>query len=222
MKLKKLLKNNTVQYILSKLVYWYLKLVYKTTKWSHINFEEFEKLKESNTPFIVCFWHGHLAMMPFAWQAKKNFFMLVSQHGDAQFIAKVVHHANIQTIHGSTNRGGADAARILLKKLKEPCAIGITPDGPRGPKGSIAPGIVKIAQWSGCPIICLSIAMSRKKLLSSWDRFLLPLPFSKATFAASAPLFLPKDSIDMETLSNLIADTLNKAQIMAEETIAQR
>jgi lysophospholipid acyltransferase (LPLAT)-like uncharacterized protein len=95
-------------------------------------------------------------------------------------------------IRGSSSRGGHQALRSLAKQLEQGYNIGITPDGPRGPAFQVQIGIIKLAQLTGAAIVPVSYDASRKKILKSWDRFIIPKPFGHIHMAFGEPLFVPR------------------------------
>jgi lysophospholipid acyltransferase (LPLAT)-like uncharacterized protein len=112
----------------------------------------------------------------------------------------------IGTIAGSTRRGGSSALRVMLKQLKEGAAIGITPDGPRGPAMTVSIGIVNVARIAGVPIVPVTYATSRRRELATWDRFQLALPFGRGVFMFGEPIEIDAelDEAALESLRNLL------------------
>ncbi|WP_085783919.1 lysophospholipid acyltransferase family protein [Candidatus Nucleicultrix amoebiphila] len=190
-KLKQLVKKTWFLKFLCWVAARYIGFVYNTIQWKRIGFENIQPLWDSKEPIIVCFWHNRLMMTCFAWESEKPFHMLISAHPDGQLIAGTVAHYGIRTIAGSSSKGGAQALRSILKVLKNGHAIGITPDGPRGPRFKVAEGLLTIARLSGAKIIPVTFAVSRRKLLSSWDRLVLPFPFGKGVLMYGSPFTLP-------------------------------
>ncbi len=191
--LKKVLRSSSAQSILARVGYFYLWFVFKTTRWTYIGLEHPEQLIKTNAPFIAAFWHGRLAMLPFLWRWNKPFYMLLSEHGDGRFISKIISHHNINSIYGSSTRGGAQAALACVKTLKQGNCMGITPDGPRGPRHEVSEGLLHIARLSGAPIVPASYALKRHRVLKTWDRFLVPLPFTRGVFVIGEPIYVDKD-----------------------------
>ncbi len=204
--LKKILRSSATQTVLARVGYFYLWSVFKTTRWTYIGLEHLEQLIKTDTPFIAAFWHGRLAMLPFLWQWNKPFYMLLSEHGDGRFIAKVVNHHNIKSIYGSSTRGGAHAAFSCIKELKQGHSMGITPDGPKGPRHELSEGLIHIARLSGAPILPTSYALKGHRFLKTWDRFLVPLPFTQGVFVIGEPIHIANarnDSAMSESNSRL-------------------
>src|SRR5262249_58573630 len=104
-------------------------------------------------------------MMPLAWHGLAPFHMLISAHRDGRIIAGAMTYFGIETIAGSTSRGGSSALREMLKRLREGGCIGITPDGPRGPAMTLSIGVVNIAQVARGPLVPLTYATSRRPRL---------------------------------------------------------
>lgn len=207
---KALSKSNGFRKTLCWLGALYIRLVYLTGRWTVINGAVPQQFWDQDKPFILAFWHGRLLMMPYSWNRKKNVSMLISQHRDGQLIAQTIGHFNISTIEGSTSKGGATALRAMLKSLKKGESIGITPDGPRGPRMRASPGIVNLAKVSGVPIIPCAVGTTSRKHLRSWDRFCVSFPFSKGTFVWGSPIHVPKKPTkeELATLQITIEDAL--------------
>ena len=127
-------------------------------------------------------------MMPLAWHGLTPFHMLISAHRDGRIIAGAMTYFGIETIAGSTSRGGSSALREILKRLKDGGCVGITPDGPRGPAMTVSVGIVNIARLAGVPIVPVTYATSRRRELATWDRFHLALPFGRGVFLFGEPI----------------------------------
>lgn len=217
--LKKIIRSSITQAALAQVGYFYLWFVFKTTRWTYIGLEHLEQLIQADTPFIAAFWHGRLAMLPFLWRWDKPFYMLLSEHGDGRFIAKVIAHHSIKSIYGSSTRGGARAALACIKELKQGHSMGITPDGPKGPRHQVSEGLIHIARLSSAPIVPASYALKRHRFLKTWDRFLAPLPFTQGVFVLGEPIHVDKDK--SESAINESCITLTQA-LLAVETKADR
>jgi lysophospholipid acyltransferase (LPLAT)-like uncharacterized protein len=141
---------------------------------------------------IYSFWHCHL--LPLAWIYRgRGAVVLVSRHGDGEIISQIVHRMGYGTVRGSTTRGGVRSALEMARLGRTGHPLGVTPDGPRGPRHRLQPGIVLIAQRSGLPIVPLSAGMRTGRRLDSWDRFELPAPFSRILLAAGEPITVPSE-----------------------------
>jgi len=170
----------------------YIRLVWLTGRWRVENADIPRAFWADGKPFILAFWHGHLLMMPKCWDLSKPMHMLISQHRDGQIIAQVIGHFGLGTAAGSSTRGGSAALRQMLKALKNGEYVGITPDGPRGPRMRATAGIVTLARLSGAPIIPCAYSAAPRKVLGSWDRFQLALPFARGVIRWGAPIEVPR------------------------------
>lgn len=196
----------------------YIAFVFRTGRWEFIGREIAERHWNAGLPFILAFWHGRLLLMPHSWPRAKPIHMLISQHRDGQLIAKTVAHYGIDTVAGSSTRGGSAALRAMLKALKSGESVGITPDGPRGPRGRASAGIVNVARMAGVPIIPVSFSAKRRVVLSSWDRFVVALPFSKGIFVWGRPIEVPRDASEaaLEALREEVENRLNAITAAAD------
>lgn len=191
---KKIIKHPKFQAFVSWIAAWYIGFVYKTTIWQK-DLKSFAMLHQQAQPFIVVFWHNRLLLTVFAWdQQPKEFHMLISGHSDGRIIADTVAYYGIKTVSGSSSKGGVQAVRELLKVLKSGHTIGITPDGPRGPRLVVSDGVIQLAKLSECPIVPLAFSLKRRIVLNSWDRFILALPFNRGTMIAGEPIIVSRDA----------------------------
>lgn len=189
-KIKSILKSEAINNTISWLLSLYLKLVYKTSSWQIIGLAENEKLIKEEA-VIACFWHGNMALTPFTWRwTHKKVVALISGHSDGMMIARIFKRLRIDSISGSTNRGGVKAFRGLLDALERKDVVAIIPDGPRGPARQLSEGIIQLAKHSGAPIMPLACATTRYRQFKSWDKFRLPLPFSRGVLIYGTPIYL--------------------------------
>ena len=200
--LRKLIRHPRTQIVLARLLSAYLGFCYRTSRWSLVGAGHIEAHALANRPAIIAFWHERLPMMPMLWTATHKLFpgaadwqphVLVSQHRDGRFIGEVVSRFRLVMVHGSTSRGGAAGMRSLLKVLKGGSPVAITPDGPRGPRRRAAEGVAMIAALGDVPVLPTAAASTRHRLLPSWDRMMLPLPFGRAVLVCGPPITVPRD-----------------------------
>lgn len=189
---KALAKKPFFKRLMVRLVYLYTQLVYYTCRWEMP--AESRAMLDYPSPKILAFWHGRMLMMPCVKMKGEDVRVLISEHGDGELITQVMRCFTIGAIRGSTSKKGDMAALQALRTLKQGVTIAITPDGPRGPRMRVAPGIVTLAALSGVPVIPLSFATRSMKLLKSWDRFALPLPFSRGVYRAGPPIHIPREA----------------------------
>jgi len=203
---RRFIRSELVRRIACWVTHCYIRFVYRTNRWSVVGGEWPRRVTSEGRTFIVAFWHGRLLMMPPAWHQLTSFHMLISAHRDGRIIAGAMTYFGIDTIAGSTSRGGSSALRAMLKRLKEGGCVGITPDGPRGPAMTVSVGTVNIARLAGVPILPLTYATSRRRVLATWDRFHLALPFGRGVYLWGEPIEIGKelDEAGLERARHLV------------------
>ncbi|MGL5784922.1 MAG: lysophospholipid acyltransferase family protein [Alphaproteobacteria bacterium] len=213
---KKISKTKGGQAVVAFCAASYVRFVYATTRWS-IEGEQYPQAYWNfNKPVIICFWHGRLLMVCKAWRGPHPFHMLISGHSDGEMIAQTVQHFGIKRLKGSSSKTPKEAFKKLIQTLKAGYTVGITPDGPRGPCYSISPGIGRLAYLTGCDVIPLTFSTSRRKILGSWDRFFLALPFGRGVFIWGNPLS-PKKIPDEATFLQAIQTSLLEITKQADD-----
>jgi lysophospholipid acyltransferase (LPLAT)-like uncharacterized protein len=152
-----------------------------------INAEPHRAIRATGQPVIYTFWHG--TMLPLLWQHRKEgVAILISEHGDGEIIARIAHSLGYQSVRGSTSRGGERAILGTARELENGRDVAFTPDGPRGPRESFAPGALIVSQRTGAPLVLITVDAPRAWRLTSWDRFLIPKPFARVTIAYEDPV----------------------------------
>ena len=180
--------------ILSWLAARYIRVVWLTGRWRIENEEIARDLVEKRAPFIACFWHGRMLIIPNAWIYAPPMQILISQHRDGAFISRALGYLGIGTIAGSTTRGGTTALRGIIRALKSGEYVGITPDGPRGPREKVSSGTIAAARLSGAVLLPVTYGAKRRKVLDSWDRFMIPFPFTRGIVEVGQPIRVSESS----------------------------
>jgi hypothetical protein len=152
-----------------------------------INGDVVRALNQSRQPFMYVLWHGQL--LPLLWTHRnRQVAVMISEHRDGELIARVAKAIGFRLIRGSTSRGAARALLGACRELESGFDIAVTPDGPRGPAGSVAPGALVISQRTGTPMVPVAASASRAWRLRSWDRFMIPKPFARVIVAYGEPI----------------------------------
>ncbi|MBD5165651.1 lysophospholipid acyltransferase family protein [Helicobacter sp.] len=176
-----------------------------------VSSEVLDKIAEKQV-FIVAFWHGELLLQSLICNKFLNrhqkVSVLISQHFDGELIARVIRYFGIDSLRGSSSKGGAKALLEAIKKIKQNEYIIITPDGPSGPYHSVADGIVLLAQKSKVPIVISRVLYQNFWEFKSWDRFRIPKPFSKVICVIKEPLNI--ESLELEEAKNLIQSKMEE------------
>lgn len=199
----------------------YIRLVWATSRWDVVGRENAQGLLDSGQVAIAAFWHARLLMMPRILalaEPRPRFAMMISSHRDGRLIAATIAHFGISTVFGSSTRGGPSAALGMKTALDAGHWVGITPDGPRGPRMRAQPGVTAIARYSGAPVVPVSYSTTRGTLLRSWDRMLLPFPFGRGVFVVGAPIAVPADAAGdtLERLRREVETALTAATATAD------
>lgn len=172
---------------------WLIRLLGMTWRIRRVGAASFDALRARKEPFIAVFWHGEI--LPVTWVHRgMGFAALISRHDDGEIIARVVEGLGLNTLRGSTTRGGVRALLESARLLEQGVSLAITPDGPRGPRHVFTPGALIVAQRSGRPIVLIGVTASRAWRARSWDRHLVPKPFAKVTVSYSEPEFVRAES----------------------------
>lgn len=221
--IKNISRNSFVRGLACSLSALYIRFIWWTGRWRIDGLDVVHQLWEEEQPFIVCFWHGRLLMTPKTWNRSRPFHMLISNHADGRLISGTVAHFGITTTTGSTTRGGSAAFRSLVKILKEGGHVGITPDGPAGPRMRATLGAIALARLSGTPIVPLTFGVSRRKVMSSWDRFILPLPFARGVICWGRPIEIAEDADNngLEAARRQLENDLNRLTDEADRMCGQ-
>lgn len=220
---KRLLDNRAVRAVVAWLAAGYVRLIRATTRWTVECPPATDGILAARRPFISCFWHGRMVMMAAAQPRGQPVHILISGHRDGVLVSRAVAHLDVDTVSGSSRRGGASALRQLHKLLKQGDVVAITPDGPRGPRMRVKPGVIKAAQLSGMPVVALSGAVRWRRILGSWDRFCLALPFSRGLILWGEPLAVPRDAgpAELERLRLLLEQRLNRLTAEADRRLGR-
>lgn len=149
--------------------------------------ERVEDYARDGQRYIHVFWHAHILMMVYSYVGPRLLF-LISRHRDGALIADTVERFGFPSARGSSTRGGTAALREMLRAIRAGSDIGFTPDGPKGPARRVQPGAVAAARVAQVPIIPVAIGVDRMWRLKTWDRFIIPKPFSRALLAYGEPV----------------------------------
>ena len=172
--------------------------------------------------YIYAFWHENL-LMPAYHYSRPDIWVLISQHADGELISEACRRLGFRTVRGSTTRGGAAAVRELLD-VSSRGHLGVTPDGPRGPRRRVQPGLVYVAAKTGLPIVPAGFAYDRPWRARSWDRFAMPRPWSLATCVTDDRIVVPPDAsrAELEDHRRGVEEMMLRVTDVAERIAAGR
>jgi lysophospholipid acyltransferase (LPLAT)-like uncharacterized protein len=153
------------------------------------NERSLDALRREKRPIVFALWHGDI--LPLLYHHRdEGVAVLISEHRDGELIARIAESLGFRTVRGSTTRGASRALVNLTRELSAGRDVAITPDGPRGPAKSFAPGALIAAQRAGAPVIAVGVSVKGAWRLKTWDRFVIPKPFARVRIAYSAPIEL--------------------------------
>jgi lysophospholipid acyltransferase (LPLAT)-like uncharacterized protein len=169
---------------------------------------------ESNSGCIFAFWHNRILLLPYFYRKQfpnRKVVVMISTSRDGQMIAKIVQQFDIEAARGSSSKKSLQVYRQTLRRLIEQGSdVGVSPDGPRGPKYQVQPGVLALAQMSGYPIVPITYHLEKKIELNSWDNFQIPIPFSKCKLVIGEKITIPQelDEHSFNELKNKLQDLL--------------
>jgi lysophospholipid acyltransferase (LPLAT)-like uncharacterized protein len=210
------------QAIIATLLGSYLSFALRTTRWRLDGAEHLAPCA-AGAPVIFAAWHERLPLMPMQWlmlarwggRAKPacRVHVLISRSRDGRLIARLVRRFGVEVVFGSSSRGGAASTRDLLRLLAGGDQIGITPDGPRGPRRQAADGIALVAALSGVPILPCAAQTTRRWTLRSWDRMVIPRPFGRGIIVCGPPIDVDRRSWRdaMPAIETALTDAADRA-----------
>lgn len=168
-------------------------LLFGTTRIKSVGMEPVRQIL-SGRKFIFAFWHSRLLLVSYLYQGW-GAAILVSGSEDGEIIARILQRQGHATIRGSSSRGGMRALARQIKLMREKeIPGGVVPDGPLGPRFKVQPGVITLAKKTGYPIVPVSYSAKTLKVFASWDRFILPCPFTECTIIYGAPVYVPREA----------------------------
>ncbi len=170
-----------------------LRLLATTWRLRYVNRAPALELTARGRSFIYAFWHGEQLSLLWAFR-KTGTAILISEHGDGEIVARAAISLGYNTVRGSSSRSADRALLQLSRELESGRDIAVTPDGPRGPRHSFAPGALIAAHRAGAPLVPLRSFASRAWRLKSWDQFEIPKPFARVTVVMGDPVFVQAPS----------------------------
>lgn len=170
-----------------------------------------------HAPVIIAFWHNRVGLIAYFYERYKperTLFTFISLSRDGQWITEIAERFGVKAVRGSSSRKGTLAALSAVRAARDPRAdLAITPDGPRGPRYQIQPGLLRLAQATQRPIVAVTYHLAWKIALKSWDRFIVPVPFSPCRLVTQGPISVPEDASEEE----LVAINAKVAQALGND-----
>ena len=149
--------------------------------------EELARARGISPQLIFVSWHGRVLPLAFV-HRNQGIYVLASEHTDGEMLGQTIRRLGFGHLRGSSTRGGTRALLELVEKVRAGFDVGLTVDGPRGPRGVVKAGVAEVARQTGAAILPVTTASSRKRVFASWDAFELPAPFARVVVRYGAPL----------------------------------
>lgn len=187
--------------------------LFTTTRAERIGREHYVRFREAGQPVMFVFWHGQLLPLVH-YHRHEGIVVLVSEHEDGEYITRVIERNGFGTVRGSSTRGGTKGLKGLVRAARDGHDLGVTPDGPKGPRGVFKPGALSAARIAGLPVVPISVRTSSGWRFRSWDGFLVPRPLARITIEYHAPRHVPPDADrdDLARIAGEIAEVLNAGE----------
>ncbi|MBI2433966.1 MAG: lysophospholipid acyltransferase family protein [Candidatus Hydrogenedentes bacterium] len=169
---------------------------------------------------LLALWHESTALLAHGYQGL-NYHSTASYSFDGELAARLVTYFGAEAVRGSSSRGGSEALRELQKAIELVPCVGLTVDGPKGPRRTVKPGIAILAARAQVPILPVAAALTRRIRLTSWDRMPVPLPFGRIVVDYAPPIAPPPNDSqeEVEKTRVLVDSVLNQMQSSLEEAI---
>ena len=185
-----------------------------TLRIERLHRDRYEGLKARGVPILFALWHGRM-FLSILEHRRQGIATMASQSEDGEIIARWLTHNGYVATRGSTTRGGGRALRELVRHVRSGRHAALTVDGPKGPLRVVQPGVIQLAKLTGGWILPITSSCSRPRFLASWDRYLLPGPFSRAVVGYGEPFSIPENLPDGEA-ARRIAEALDAATAEAD------
>jgi lysophospholipid acyltransferase (LPLAT)-like uncharacterized protein len=158
---------------------------------------------------MTALWHGRMLAGVHVGRAR-NFAVLVSPSPDGDLSERMLEAFGYRVVRGSSSRGGARALREMLEQLNAGSVVVLTPDGPRGPRHAMNPGLAWLSRATGFPVVPLGVTADRAWHLSSWDAFTIPKPFARVTLVVGEPVRVAREAgqPEMDSATELIRERI--------------
>ncbi len=190
----------------------------RSLRWKTIGFLFKTDTVDPDQLRLIVLWHNRQLMAPYIYSnllpaaRRSDIYCLTSQHSDGRLIAGILHRCGLKTVAGSSSRGGKRALIQLLRILRQGNSVAITPDGPKGPIYKLKPGILKLAQATSLPIYTLAYSAKHHWTFKSWDKMILPKPWSPAVVTFEGPYFIPAQASkeDLASYAEKLEAQLNR------------
>jgi lysophospholipid acyltransferase (LPLAT)-like uncharacterized protein len=199
--------------------YWFIRLIGPTLRLS-VSYEEGAQPTVGHSPLITSFWHACIIPATYIFR-NLGVRVMSSNSYDGEYMGRIIHKFGFVAVKGSSSRNAVRALLGLRRALQEGWTVAFSLDGPRGPRHKVKPGPVTLARSSGVPLSMFHIAVERAWVLNTWDRLIIPKPFSRVLLHFGQLISVPADVVDedIERYQQQLQDSLDRVCEFAEENV---
>jgi len=213
-------RDTLLPFLAPRVAHAYILLLRATMRMEFENREALVRARAEHGHYILTFWHSRFVMMPYVC-LDRRMVALISRSRDSRMLGLILERMGFTLAWGSSSSGGAYALREVLRKVREGHDVAITPDGPRGPRRRVKPGVIATARMTGLPIVPTGFSACPARRLGSWDRTLLPYPFARGLYVCGEPLFVARDAdeAEQERLRRVIEAEVDRLTDLADTRV---
>ena len=215
------LRQRIVLRIIITAGYWFIRLIGPTLRVC-VSREEGAQQSIGEQPLIASFWHA--GMIPATYMCRNLGVRVMSSNSyDGEYMGRIIRKFGFVAVKGSSTRNAVRALLGLRRALQEGWTVAFTLDGPRGPRYKVKPGPVALARSSGVPLTMFHMAVERAWVLSTWDRLIIPKPFSRVLMRFGKLIPVPSDATDeeVERYQQELQNSLDRVREFAEENVSK-
>ena len=199
------IKKFIIKYVIPPIGMLIIYLLGKTYRKEVVGGESEQSLISKEINPIYALWHGRLLYLPFLYRWQERLYSLVSPSTDGEIIARTLRMFGVRAIRGSSYKSGSKAFRELIRIVRDKGLVFITVDGSRGPVFKVQKGILHLAKISGKPILPVTYGAEKAHVFKSWDRFIIPYPFTRVVVIYGEPVYVARASSEEEIEEKRIA-----------------
>jgi hypothetical protein len=202
----------------------FIYLVGRSLRFRVLGLDKVRTILQEEKPVIWALWHGrHFILVDrfknFTLKSREHWCVMASRSRDGELLTGVLSRCGYKTVRASSSKGATAGFLQLISTMKQGYDTVIAVDGPRGPREQVKSGVVFLAQKTGVPIIPITASAKRSKQLSSWDRYLIPFPFTQAVAVIGNPFTIPPDA-NHEQLESSRLQLEQELQLITQEADA--
>ncbi len=210
-------KKNLKEKLIPPLAYNLIKLTNQSYRLQVEGWEAVKEALDSGESLVFSSWHGK-SWVPAYFLRDLGIYALTSLSRDGSYMTEILHKLGWKTIRGSSSRGASRSLLALYRKLKEGASTALTPDGPTGPIYEVKPGIIFLQEKAGSMLVPMGVDARWKKNFASWDKYLLPFPFSKTALVFGEP-FSFEAGLEMEAKQKILKEKMKAVNLRAAKIV---